>query len=318
MITLLLGGLFAAIYLLLRKTVLKLPRCKSDAKLHGKTAIITGASGGIGKATALELARRGARVVLACRDRERADAAVRDIIQETGNQQVLFMQLDLASLLSVRTFAENFLRSESRLDLLINNAGVLRDGQTDDGFGLMFGANHLGHFLLTLLLLERLKASGPSRVVTVASSSYGRGQLDFSVMVDLRDSAEGCGFRQTYRKYCDSKLCNILFTWELSRRLQGSQVTCYCLHPGLIRTDLGRYLGFWMKVLVAPIVLLFFMDPESGAQTTLHCALEQGIEPLSGHFFRCCRPRTDMESKARDPAAARKLWELSQNFCGLW
>lgn len=96
----------------------------------------------------------------------------------------------------------------------------------------MFGVNHLGHFLLTLLLLERLKASGPSRVVNVASSSYGRGQLDFSLLVDLRDSAEGCGFRQTYRKYCDSKLCNILFTRELSRRLQGSQVTCYSLHPG--------------------------------------------------------------------------------------
>ncbi|MED6247061.1 hypothetical protein ATANTOWER_029039 [Ataeniobius toweri] len=317
MITLLLGGLLAAVYFLLRVTILKLSRCKSDTKLHGKTVVITGASSGIGKETAMDLARRGARLILACRDRERAEAAVQEIIQETGNQQVLFMQLDLASLLSVRTFAENLLQSESRLDLLINNAGVLSDAQTDDGFGMMFGVNHLGHFLLTVLLLDRLKTSGPSRVVTVASNSYRRSKLDFSVLLDHRDSALGSNYSQIYRKYCNSKLCNILFTCELSRRLQGTNVTCYSLHPGLIRTQLGRYLGIWMKVFVMPFFYLLFMDPKSGAQTTLYCALEQGIEHLSGHFFSRCTLQLNIGSKARDDAAARKPWDLSESFCGL-
>lgn len=176
--------------------------------------------------------------------------------QETGNQQVVFMELDLASLPSVRGFAQNFLQNESRLDLLINNAGqgspltsrpaggarrtlslcpspgVLMDGRSEDGFGSMFAVNHLGHFLLTLLLLERLESAGSARVVTVASSCYRRAELDLSLLMEHRDSALGSTYSRLYRKYCNSKLCNILFTWELSRRLQGSGVTCYSLHPG--------------------------------------------------------------------------------------
>ncbi|XP_078134458.1 dehydrogenase/reductase SDR family member 13-like [Sander vitreus] len=313
--------LFAALlvggYFLLHMTFLKLPRCKSAVKLHGKTAIVTGANTGIGKTTAMDLARRGARVILACRDRQRAEAAAQEIIQETGNSQVIFMQLDLASLKSVRSFADNFLRSESRLDLLINNAGLMNGGKTEDGFGMIFGVNHLGHFLLTVLLLERLKASGRSRVVTVASKAYEMGKVDFNCLTTHRDVALGESNLQLFHKYCHSKLCNVLFTHELAKRLQGSDVTCYSLNPGAIKTEIGRYVGFWWSLIIKPIVFLFFVDSESGAQTTLHCALEQGIEHASGQYFSCCTPKLNIESKATDDAASKKLWELSESFCGL-
>uniref|UniRef100_A0A665U7J7 Dehydrogenase/reductase (SDR family) member 13a, tandem duplicate 1 n=1 Tax=Echeneis naucrates TaxID=173247 RepID=A0A665U7J7_ECHNA len=286
--------LLLGLYFLLHMTLLKMPRCKSTAQLEGKTAIVTGANTGIGKATARDLARRGARVILACRDKGRAEAAIQEIVQETGNNQVTFMQLDLASLKSVRSFVEDFLRTESRLDLLINNAGLMNGGKTEEGFGMIFGVNHLGHFLLTVLLLDRLKASRPSRVVNVASEAYKFG-----------------------KSYCHSKLCNILFTYELAKRLQGTDVTCYSLHPGLIKTEIGRYSGLWWRLILTPFVVLFSLDPESGAQTTLHCALEQGIECLSGQYFSRCAPVLDIESKARDDAVAKKLWELSESFCGL-
>ncbi|KAG7238093.1 hypothetical protein INR49_031447 [Caranx melampygus] len=229
---LLVGALLLGLYCLLCVTVLKLPRCKSTVKLHGKTAIVTGANTGIGKTTAMDLARRGARVILACRDRGRAEAAIQEIVQETGNNQVIFMQLDLASLRSIRSFADDFLRAEPRLDLLINNAGLVNSGKTEDGFGMIFGVNHLGHFLLTVLLLDRLKASGPSRVVTVASTAYTFGKLDFNCLTTHRDLVLGSSDFTLFQSYSCSKLCNVLFTHELAKKLQGSTVTCYSLHPG--------------------------------------------------------------------------------------
>uniref|UniRef100_A0A7N6AY25 Dehydrogenase/reductase (SDR family) member 13a, duplicate 3 n=1 Tax=Anabas testudineus TaxID=64144 RepID=A0A7N6AY25_ANATE len=236
--------------------------------------------------------------------------------QETGNNQVILLQLDLASLKSVRSFVENVLRTESRLDLLINNAGLMNDGKTQEGFGMIFGVNHLGHFLLTVLLLDRLKASGPSRVVTVASRGYEYGKIDFNCLTTHRDFALGDNDYQLFLKYCHSKLCNVLFTYELAKRLQDSNVTCYSLHPGVIKTEIGRNAKLWMKILFAPVSLLL-TDAESGAQTTLHCALEQGIEHLSGHYFTHCAPLLNVMPKARDDAAAKKLWELSESFCGL-
>ncbi|KAJ0064036.1 hypothetical protein NL108_017641 [Boleophthalmus pectinirostris] len=178
--SLLLGCVAASVlfYIFIHYTLFRGARCTSPAKLHGKTAIVTGSNTGIGKATALCLAKRGARVILACRSKERAEAAVYDIRKESGNQQVLFMPLDLSSLQSVRDFAQTFLKTEPRLDFLINNAGVIGAGRTQDGFGMEFGVNHMGHFLLTLLLLDRLKQCAPSRIVTVTSLLHrlrGRG-----------------------------------------------------------------------------------------------------------------------------------------------
>uniref|UniRef100_A0A8C6WJS4 Dehydrogenase/reductase (SDR family) member 13a, duplicate 3 n=1 Tax=Neogobius melanostomus TaxID=47308 RepID=A0A8C6WJS4_9GOBI len=244
--SLLLGLLGVAVffYIIIYYTVFRGSRCTSQAKLHGKTAVVTGSNTGIGKATALDLAKRGARVILACRSRERAEAAVYDIRRESGNNQVLFMPLDLSSLQSVRDFVKTFLKTEPRLDFLINNAGVMGGGRTQEGFGMEFGVNHLGHFLLTLLLLERLKQSAPSRVVTVSSMVHLLGHIDFKLLESTKDLVQGD--RNTLKNlqvYAHSKLCNVLFTRELANRLEGTNVSCFCLHPGLVQTEMGRYLG---------------------------------------------------------------------------
>ncbi|KAJ8403912.1 hypothetical protein AAFF_G00347800 [Aldrovandia affinis] len=276
--------------------------------MTGKTAIITGGNTGIGKATALDLARRGARVILACRSKARAEAAVNDIRKESGNNEVVYMLLDLASLKSVRSFAENFLKTEPRLDLLINNAGLVGDGRTEDGFGIEFGVNHLGHFLLTCLLLEHLKAGNGGRVVTVSSMAHCWGRIDFKRLDTHKDLGTGQYSWQYFQAYCNSKLCNILFTRELAKRLQGTSVTCYCLHPGIVRTELSRNVSLWQRVFIEPLARLLFLDVEAGAQTTLHCALQEGIEPFSGRYFSSCAVQ-EVSAKARDDAVARKLWE---------
>ncbi|XP_035288518.1 dehydrogenase/reductase SDR family member 13-like [Anguilla anguilla] len=307
-------GIVAGIYIIWYNVFIKRQRCKSSTTLHGKTAIVTGANAGIGKATALELARRGARVILACRSQERAEAAVRDIKRESGNAEVVYMQLDLASLQSVRSFAETFLKTEPRLDLLINNAGLILEGKTEDGFGMIFGVNHLGHFLLTLLLLERLKECGSSRVINVSSTSYTLGAIDFNYLSTHKELGVGGSSFRLFKLYGHSKLCNMLFTHELAKRLQGTSVTCYSVHPGPVKTEITRHTIIWY--FYVPTSWLFTVDPDSGAQTTLHCALQEGIEPLSGRYFSNCAEE-EVLPKAKDDAVARKLWEVSERLSGL-
>ncbi|XP_035288514.1 dehydrogenase/reductase SDR family member 13-like isoform X1 [Anguilla anguilla] len=309
-------GIVAGIYIIVYNVLIKRQRCKSSTTLHGKTAIVTGANTGIGKATALELAKRGARVILACRSQERAEAAIRDIKRESGNAEVVYMQLDLASLQSVRSFAETFLKTEPRLDLLINNAGLLVEGKTEDGFGMIFGVNHLGHFLLTLLLLERLKECGSSRVINVSSKGYTFGTVDFNYLSTHKELGVGGSGYRLFKLYCHSKLCNVLFTHELAKRLQGTSVTCYSLHPGPVKTEIARHTSICWKIFLIPTSWLFTVDPDSGAQTTLHCALQEGIEPLSGRYFSDC-VEEEVLPKAKDDAVARKLWEVSERLSGL-
>ncbi|KAM3594990.1 uncharacterized protein V6R79_016627 [Siganus canaliculatus] len=308
---LLLGG-----YVLLTTTLFRRSRCKGNAAMAGKTVIITGGNTGIGKATAMHLARKGARVILACRNQGKAEAAIADIQQETGSCDVLYMQLDLASLKSVRRFTEIFLKTESRLDLLINNAGLVADGRTEDGFGVQFGVNHLGHFLLTVLLLERLQEAGGGRVVTVSSMAHCWGQVDCEALAANRHLGTGRYSWQFFQAYCNSKLCNVLFTHELAKRLRGTAATCYSVHPGVVRTELSRHVSLWQKVFIEPVAQLLFLDPEAGAQTTLHCCLQEGIEPLSGRYFSCCAVQ-EVGVRARDDVVARKLWEVSEKLCGL-
>ncbi|XP_041850552.1 dehydrogenase/reductase SDR family member 13-like [Melanotaenia boesemani] len=304
------------LYLLVYYHAFRGGRCSSSVKLEGKTVIVTGSNTGIGKSTALELAKRGARVVLACRSRERAEAAAFDIRRESGNNQVVFMELDLSSLKSVRRFAETFLRTEPRLDILINNAGVIGPGRTEDGFGMVFGVNHLGHFLLTNLLLERLKQCSPSRVVTVSALLHRLGNINFPLLDSRKDLVSGESTWCSFQAYCNSKLCNVLFTRELANRLEGSGVTCYTLHPGVIHTEMGRNMSWWLQLFLTPISKLLFLDPEGGAQTTLHCALQEGIEPLSGRYFSSCALQ-QVGAKGRDDALAKKLWEVSERLTGL-
>ncbi|XP_075963376.1 dehydrogenase/reductase SDR family member 13-like [Anarhichas minor] len=313
---LLLAAVVLGGYVFLTRTLFKRSKCKGNAAIAGKTVVITGGNTGIGKATALHLARKGARVILACRNRDKAELAIADIQQETGSTDVLFIQLDLASLKSVRCFTERFLKTESRLDLLINNAGLVADGRTEDGFGIEFGVNHLGHFLLTYLLMERLKEAGGGRVVTVSSMAYRWGHVDPEALAVNRHLGTGRYSWQFFYAYCNSKLCNMLFTHELAKRLKGSNVTCYSVHPGVVRTGLSRNVSLWQKVFIEPIARLLFLDPEAGAQTTLHCSLQEGIEPLSGRYFSCCAVE-DVTPRGQDDGVARKLWDVSERLCGL-
>nr|ACI69749.1 Dehydrogenase/reductase SDR family member 13 precursor [Salmo salar] len=313
---LLVVGLVVGIAYIYHSVVVKGKRCKSKAKLRGKTVIVTGSNTGIGKMTTLDLARRGARVILACRSKQRAEAALADIKRESGSNEVVFMQLDLASLKSVRSFAETFLKTEPRLDLLINNAGIYMPGTTEDGLGMMFGVNHLGPFLLTNLLLDRMKECGPSRVVNVSSIGHNFGTVDFNCLSTHKELGVGNSATDVFNIYTNSKLCNVLFTHELAKRLQGTNVTCYTLHPGAINSELFRDVSKVFMILMKPFLMFFFKDTVAGSQTTLHCALQEGLEPLSGCYFSNCTVRS-LYAKARDNAVAKKLWEVSENLSGL-
>ncbi|XP_034062100.1 dehydrogenase/reductase SDR family member 13-like isoform X2 [Gymnodraco acuticeps] len=280
------------------------------------TSHMKGSNTGIGKSTAIDLAKRGARVILACRSVQRGQAALEEVKRESGSNQVVFMPLDLGSLKSVRSFAENFLKSEPRLDLLINNAGIFVQGRTEDGLGMMFGVNHIGHFLLTNLLLDRLKECGPSRVVSVSSAGHNFGKINFDCLNTHKALGIGTSSMDVFQFYCDSKLCNVLFTHELAKRLKGTKATCYSLHPGAINTELARNTSSVLQMLLKPMTVFFWKNTVQGSQTTLHCALQEGIEPLNGRYFSNCTVR-ELYTKAKDDAAAKKLWELSERLCGL-
>uniref|UniRef100_A0A3B4A7B5 Uncharacterized protein n=1 Tax=Periophthalmus magnuspinnatus TaxID=409849 RepID=A0A3B4A7B5_9GOBI len=266
-------------------------------KYGGGSIMSWGSNTGIGKRTAVDLAKRGARVIMACRSRERGEAAMLDVKTESGSSDVVFMPLDLASLKSVRSFAENFLKSESRLDILINNAGQI---SVQRSLLYCFSGKHI------------LPSSAPSRVVTVSSVAHNFGHIDF----DCLNKHKTLGLGSTMNKYSASKLCNVLFTHELNKRLQGTNVSCFSLHPGAISSEFDRNVNRTLVMLITPLSLFFFKTPEQGCQTTLHCALQPGLEPLSGRYFSNCTVR-NLFAKARDDAAAKKLWELSESMSGL-
>ncbi|XP_044062681.1 retinol dehydrogenase 13 isoform X2 [Siniperca chuatsi] len=256
-----------------------------------------------------------ARVVMACRDLTRAEQAAEEIRQSTGNGNVVIRHLDLASVYSVRQFAKDFLDSEDRLDILINNAGVMMCPRwlTEDGFETQLAVNHLGHFLLTNLLLPKLKSSAPSRVVTVSSIAHRGGHIDFD---DLFFSRRPYSSLESYRQ---SKLANVLFSRELARRLRGSGVSSFCLHPGVIRTELGRHVQGWLPLLGALLSLpslLLMKTPSQGSQTTVYCAVTPGLEERSGQYFSDCAEK-EAAPEGQDDVVARKLWEESARLVGL-
>ncbi|XP_006269619.3 retinol dehydrogenase 14 [Alligator mississippiensis] len=292
-----------------------------DGDMRGKTVIITGANSGLGRATAAELLRRRARVIMGCRDRARAESAARDIRAELGpcaagsahDGDLLVRELDLASLRSVRRFCHRVLQEEPRLDVLINNAGIFQCPymKTEDGFEMQFGVNHLGHFLLTNLLLGLLKSSAPSRVVVVSSKLYKYGEINFD---DLNSE-------MNYNKsfcYSRSKLANILFTKELARRLEGTGVTVNALHPGICRTNLGRHVNVPLlaKPLLSFVSWAFFKTPLEGAQTSIYLASSPDVESVSGKYFGNCKEE-ELLPKAMDDLVARKLWDISEVMVGL-
>lgn len=288
--------------------------CRSKARLDGKTVLITGANSGIGKETAVDMAKRGARVILACRDMGRATKAADEVRKWSGNGNVVVKMLDLASLQSVRALAKDVQQTEERLDILINNAGIMMCPQwnTDDGFEMQFGVNHLGHFLLTNLLLDLLKKSTTSRVVNVSSLAHETGKIHFDD-VNLEKNYD------PLVSYKQSKLANVLFTRELAVRLKGTGVTTYALHPGLIQTELGRHflssLSLWKRLLFMPLYL-FVKTPWQGAQTTIYCAVDESLQNTSGLYYSDCAPK-EAAPQGRDDATALKLWDLSASMVGL-
>ncbi|XP_036289395.1 retinol dehydrogenase 12 isoform X5 [Pipistrellus kuhlii] len=253
--------------------------CRTDVQLPGKVVVITGANTGIGKETARELARRGARVYIACRDVLKGESAASEIRADTKNSQVLVRKLDLSDTKSIRAFAEGFLAEEKQLHILINNAGVMMCpySKTADGFETHLGVNHLGHFLLTHLLLERLKESAPARVVNLSSVVHIAGKIRF-------------------------------------HDLQGTGVTTYSVHPGIVRSELVRH--SFLMCLLWRLFSPFLKSAREGAQTSLHCALAEGLEPQSGKYFSDCK-KAWVSPRARNNKTAERLWAVSCELLGI-
>jgi retinol dehydrogenase-12 len=273
------------------------------ADLQGRVALVTGANTGIGRVTARELARRGAHVIIACRSAQKSQPVVDEIRALPDAGKVELVELDLGDFASVRKCAAEVLARGLPLHLLINNAGVAgARGITASGFELMFGVNHMGHFLLTELLLPRIRESTPARIVTVASRAHIRQPgIDFAAVRERTRSTTGLP------EYGVSKLANVLFSAELARRLAGSGVTTYSLHPGVVKSDIWRGLPGPIRFLAK----LGMITVEEGAQTTLYCATSPKCANETGLYYDKSQQRTP-SSVARDEALAKKLWQQSE------
>lgn len=275
--------------------------------MSGKVCLVTGANSGIGKETALALAKMNARVVMVCRDRARGEAELEEIKQQSGNHTLELMLCDLSSQKSTRQFADDFKASHDRLDVLVNNAGVYlrKRTLTIDGIEATFAINHLAYFLLTNLLLDTLRRSAPSRIVNVSSDAHAYGQVDFE---NLQGEKKYGGVRA----YAHSKFENIMFTYELARRLEGTGVTVNCLHPGAVATGLFRALP---KPLEA-IIKLFTLSPEKGAATSIYLASSPAVEGVNGKYFVKKAVAKSSQSSYNEEVAHR-LWDVSAQLTGL-
>lgn len=286
-------------------------KCESKKRLDGKTVLVTGGTTGMGLEIATELAGRGARVLVACPFSEEGANAREHIVRSTGNHDVEFLLLDLASLASTRRFAANILTRESRLDILVNNAGVGGpfDRITPDGMNFVMQVNYFGTFLLTLLLMPLLKKSGrpgePSRIVNTASILHNIGVVD----IDHLSCKKVKLFSFEY--YNDSKFCVVLFTRELAKWLRGENVVVNSVNPGAVGTRIFNacYGGFFGRV-VAWFFFCFFKTPWQGAQTALHVALDEAAGDVSGEYFENCRQSRAI-SRAYDDKLAKDVWEAS-------
>ncbi|XP_071751847.1 retinol dehydrogenase 12 [Centroberyx gerrardi] len=283
--------------------------CKSVARLDGKTVLITGANTGIGKETALDLAIRGARVIMACRDVDKGEEAAASICAVYPKAQVEVRELDLADTCSIRAFAQKFLREVNHLHILINNAGVMMCPymKTIDGFEIQIGVNHLGHFLLTSLLIGLLKRSAPARVVVVSSLAHNFGWIRFH---DLQSQ----GSYNSGLAYCQSKLANVLFARELARRLKGSSVTVNSVHPGTVNSELTRHST--LMTIFFTVFSMFLKTPREGAQTTIYCAVAEELHSISGKHFSDCAPAF-VAPQGRSEETARRLWDASCELLGI-
>jgi NAD(P)-dependent dehydrogenase (short-subunit alcohol dehydrogenase family) len=273
--------------------------------MHGKICLITGANAGLGRAIAAGLARLGAGVILGCRDRGRGEAALSEISSATGSETIELMLVDLSSQQSVRAIAADVRRQHGRLDVLINNAAIFKNSRstTADGYETMFATNHLGPFLLTNLLLDVLKAGAPARIVNITAPSTTR--LDF-------DDLQGEKSFRALSAFGASKMCNLLFTYELARRLAGSGVTANAVHPGLVKSNI-------MGEAPAPVrwlTGLFSSPPERAAETPIYLASSPEVADVTGQFFKDKRP-IDSSAYSKDLQVQRRLWDVSAGLVQL-
>ncbi|MDR3618201.1 MAG: SDR family oxidoreductase [Paludisphaera borealis] len=278
--------------------------------MQGKTCLVTGATAGIGFITARELARAGARVLIVARSPEKGAETIRRIAEETGAQTVEALTADLASQADIRALAREVKSRVDRLDVLINNAGVilLDRRESVDGIEMTFAVNHLAYFLLTNLLLDLLKASSPARIVNVASGAHRGAKINF-------DDIGGREHYSGWRAYQQSKLANILFTRELAKALTGTGVTANSLHPGYVNTQIFREEG--LRGLVMRCAAgLFAIAPERGAETTLYLATSPDVQGESGEYYARSKPAS-ISKEARNEAAARRLWQFSEDLAGM-
>ena len=282
---------------------------QSNTDMKGKRVVLTGASRGIGRETALGLGRMGADLTLVVRDAERGRAVAEEVRALGGGGDVEVVVGDLSSMADVRRAAAEILAKHARIDVLVNNAGaLLMDRQvTKDGYEATFATNHLAYFLLTKLLLDAVKKAPAGRIVSVASDAHTRGSLKFD---DLMGEKKYVG----WFAYAASKLANIAFTSELARQLEGTNVTANSLHPGVIASGFAHnnkgVVGFFAKV-IAP----FLMSSEDGAKTTLFLATDPSVATTSGKYFAKSKPKNPSR-EARDPAVAKRLWSVSEELVG--
>ncbi|XP_037040061.1 retinol dehydrogenase 13-like isoform X2 [Bradysia coprophila] len=303
------GGLF------ILKDAMQGERFKKKTRAENKVVLITGCNTGIGKETALELAKRGAHIYMACRDMKKCEEARKEIVLDTNNGNVYCRECDLASFKSIRNFVSQFQKDSERLDVLINNAGVMRCPKwtTKDGIEMQLGVNHMGHFLLTLLLLDTLKKSSPSRIVVVSSIAHERGKINLDDLNSDQSYDEGAAYNQ-------SKLANVLFANELAKKLAGTGVTVNSVHPGIVDTDIIRHMSFYSSwianIFIRPFVWPFVKNPKSGAQTVIALALDPELEKTSGTYFCDLKPSKISEAAA-DAKTAEWLWRVSEKWTGV-
>jgi retinol dehydrogenase 14 len=279
--------------------------------MAGKVVLITGGTGGIGKATAIGLATMGARVGITGRDLARAEQAAADIRAASGNPAVDAFAADMTSQAEVRRLAATVLNAYPRLDVLINNVGGFwaHRHPTTDGLERTFALNHLAPFLLTNLLLDRLKASAPARVVTVSSGAQSMGRIDF-------DDLQGVRNYSGQRAYNQSKLANVMFTNELARRLDGTGVTATAVHPGVVRTNFGSEDQAWFFAVISRAVRPLLKTPAQGAQTPIYLASSPALDGVTGQFFANRKPKT-ANKVAYDSDITATLWQVSVDLVGM-
>lgn len=293
-------------------------RCKSKNSLQGIVFIVTGANSGIGKETVKELAKKRATIIMACRDLQNARHVVTEIRNQISTGELILMELDLSSFSSIREFAKQVQKDFPTVHVLINNAGlyvpIKEHALTKEGHEIHFGVNHLGHFLLTNLLLERLRESAPSRIVIVTSKLLESGTIDFANLNSKKPlTAKG----RMNPAYCNSKLANAYFAVELAKRMENTGVNVYMVCPGFTYTGLFRNVkrSWFHYIIFSPVALLFLRTANQGAQTILHCATEPSLSNESGHIYRDCK-LYDLK-KELDPDVALRLWDISEKLTGI-